>query len=28
IGVRWAVDLARAAFDDGAPGLHLYTFND
>lgn len=28
IGVRWVVDLARAAFDDGAPGLHLYTFND
>ena len=28
IGVRAAVGLARAAFDAGAPGLHLYTFND
>ncbi|EMY32402.1 5,10-methylenetetrahydrofolate reductase [Arthrobacter crystallopoietes BAB-32] len=28
IGVAAAADLARAAFDAGAPGLHLYTFND
>ncbi|WP_104119316.1 methylenetetrahydrofolate reductase [Arthrobacter sp. B1805] len=28
IGVRAAAVLARAAFDAGAPGLHLYTFND
>lgn len=28
IGVDAAVDLARRAFDDGAPGVHLYTFND
>jgi methylenetetrahydrofolate reductase (NADPH) len=28
IGVRAAAALARAAFDAGAPGLHLYTFND
>ncbi len=28
IGTRFARDLARRAFDDGAPGLHLYTFND
>lgn len=28
IGVRAAALLARAAFDAGAPGLHLYTFND
>lgn len=28
IGVRLTVDLARAAFDAGAPGLHLYTFNE
>ncbi|MEE1622356.1 methylenetetrahydrofolate reductase [Zafaria sp. Z1313] len=28
IGVQAAAALARAAFDDGAPGLHLYTFND
>lgn len=28
IGVDAAVALARTAFDDGAPGLHLYTFNE
>ncbi|MET4060192.1 methylenetetrahydrofolate reductase (NADPH) [Arthrobacter sp. UYP6] len=28
IGVDAAVALARAAFDAGAPGLHLYTFNE
>ena len=28
IGVQAAAALARAAFDAGAPGLHLYTFND
>jgi methylenetetrahydrofolate reductase (NADPH) len=28
IGTAFARDLARRAFDDGAPGLHLYTFND
>ena len=28
IGVTAAVALARAAFDAGAPGLHLYTFNE
>lgn len=28
IGVRAAAVLAKAAFDAGAPGLHLYTFND
>ncbi|MDN4610054.1 methylenetetrahydrofolate reductase [Arthrobacter burdickii] len=28
IGVRAAAVLARAAFDAGAPGVHLYTFND
>lgn len=28
IGTGFARDLARQAFDDGAPGLHLYTFND
>lgn len=28
IGVRAAAVLARAAFEAGAPGLHLYTFND
>ena len=28
IGVDAAVTLARRAFDDGAPGVHLYTFND
>ncbi|WP_082331036.1 5-methyltetrahydropteroyltriglutamate--homocysteine S-methyltransferase [Kocuria palustris] len=27
IGVRSAVHSARAALDSGAPGLHLYTFN-
>lgn len=28
IGVQATVDLAHAALDDGAPGLHLYTFNE
>ncbi|GAA3710408.1 methylenetetrahydrofolate reductase [Zhihengliuella alba] len=28
IGVDHAAGLAQAAFDAGAPGLHLYTFND
>lgn len=28
IGVEAAVRLGRAALADGAPGLHLYTFND
>lgn len=28
IGVSAAVNLARRAFDEGAPGVHLYTFND
>lgn len=28
IGVAAAAELARAALDAGAPGLHLYTFND
>lgn len=28
IGVRATVDLANAALDAGAPGLHLYTFNE
>lgn len=28
IGVAAAVKLARRALDDGAPGIHLYTFND
>ncbi|MEC5201169.1 methylenetetrahydrofolate reductase (NADPH) [Arthrobacter sp. PL16] len=28
IGVQAAAVLAQAAFDGGAPGLHLYTFND
>lgn len=28
IGVGHAAELAQAAFDGGAPGLHLYTFND
>lgn len=28
IGVKATVDLARAALDAGAPGLHLYTFNE
>ena len=28
IGVNAAVNLAQRAFADGAPGVHLYTFND
>lgn len=28
IGVRATVDLANAALDSGAPGIHLYTFNE
>ncbi len=28
IGVAATVDLARAALDAGAPGIHLYTFNE
>jgi methylenetetrahydrofolate reductase (NADPH) len=28
IGVSATVDLANAALDAGAPGLHLYTFNE
>lgn len=28
VGVRATVDLARAALDAGAPGIHLYTFNE
>ncbi|MDE8670366.1 methylenetetrahydrofolate reductase [Pseudarthrobacter sp. H3Y2-7] len=28
IGVRATVDLANAALDAGAPGIHLYTFNE
>lgn len=28
IGVAAAANLARRALDDGAPGVHLYTFND
>lgn len=28
IGVKATVDLARAALDAGAPGIHLYTFNE
>jgi methylenetetrahydrofolate reductase (NADPH) len=28
IGVRATVDLAKAALDAGAPGLHIYTFNE
>ncbi|MEC5199856.1 methylenetetrahydrofolate reductase (NADPH) [Arthrobacter sp. PL16] len=28
VGVSATVDLARAALDDGAPGIHLYTFNE
>ena len=28
IGVAATVDLARAALDAGAPGVHLYTFNE
>lgn len=27
IGVAWSVDLIRQVLDEGAPGLHLYTFN-
>ncbi|MCS6711607.1 methylenetetrahydrofolate reductase [Brachybacterium sp. EF45031] len=27
IGVRFTVDLVRAVLDEGAPGLHLFTFN-
>ncbi|MGP9693475.1 methylenetetrahydrofolate reductase [Brachybacterium sp. AOP25-B2-12] len=27
IGVRWSVDLIRQVLDEGASGLHLYTFN-
>ena len=27
-GVAFAARLARAALDAGAPGLHLYTFNE
>lgn len=27
VGVRATVDLAKAALDAGAPGIHLYTFN-
>ncbi|MGN5732266.1 methylenetetrahydrofolate reductase [Arthrobacter psychrochitiniphilus] len=28
VGVKATVDLARAALDAGAPGIHLYTFNE
>ncbi|PYI67484.1 5,10-methylenetetrahydrofolate reductase [Arthrobacter livingstonensis] len=28
VGVSATVDLARAALDAGAPGIHLYTFNE
>jgi methylenetetrahydrofolate reductase (NADPH) len=28
IGVSATVDLANAALDAGAPGIHLYTFNE
>ncbi len=28
VGVRATVDLARAALEAGAPGIHLYTFNE
>ncbi|MFQ4149088.1 methylenetetrahydrofolate reductase [Arthrobacter sp. LAPM80] len=28
IGVKVTVELARAALDAGAPGIHLYTFNE
>ncbi len=28
IGVRATVDLANAALDAGAPGIHIYTFNE
>ena len=27
IGIRWASDLIRAVVDGGAPGVHLYAFN-
>ena len=27
IGIRWASDLVRAVVDGGAPGVHLYAFN-
>ena len=27
LGIKASVDLARAVLDEGAPGLHLYTFN-
>ena len=27
IGIRWTADLGRRLLDGGAPGLHLYTFN-
>ena len=28
IGIQATVDLANAALDAGAPGLHVYTFNE
>ena len=28
VGVAATVELARSALDDGAPGIHLYTFNE
>ncbi|WP_026552064.1 methylenetetrahydrofolate reductase [Arthrobacter sp. H20] len=28
IGIQATVDLAHAALDDGAPGIHIYTFNE
>ncbi len=28
VGVAATVELARAALEDGAPGIHLYTFNE